>query len=205
MHKPPQSDLPTQASNETGSADGPQSEVPASAPRTRAGTKAQARVGPKTAPAPRISPPAVATVTDRHLPILLSTFRGSLELEAVRQHDKQVEAIIERSIKQNKPIVYVVDARGVSMPSAMVRRHWADSINESRARMDAMLGTFIILDSAIVRGALTAIVWMTDAAKRLSYVPSFEVALEMANATLVANGHPRVLLNPPSRSMPPAS
>ena len=101
------------------------------------------------------------------------------------------------------PIVYVVDARGISMPSAMVRRHWADSINESRARLDAMLGTFIILDSAIVRGALTAIVWMTDAAKRLSYVPNFEVALEMANATLVANGHPRVYLTPPSRSMPP--
>lgn len=204
MHKPPRSDLPTQTPNEAGNTEGSQSEVPASAPRTRAGVKAQAKVGPKTGAAARISPAAVATVTDRHLPILLSTFRGSLELEAVRQHDKQVEAIIERNIKQNKPIVYVVDARGVSMPSAMVRRHWADSINESRARMDAMLGTFIILDSAIVRGALTAIVWMTDAAKRLSYVPSFEVALEMANATLVANGHPRVNLTPPSRSMPPA-
>jgi hypothetical protein len=145
----------------------------------------------------------VASVTDRHLPVLLSTFRGELELNAVRHHDEQVSAIIAKSLEQRRPVVYVVDARGIAMPSAMVRRYWATQINESRAVLDSMLGTFIILDNAIVRGALTAIVWMTDAAKRLSYVPTFEVALERANTLLSEQGHARVDINMRQRSLLP--
>lgn len=123
------------------------------------------------------------------MPILLSTFRGEIELEALRQHDEEVTAIINKALEYRRPIVYVVDARGVAVPSAMVRRYWATQVNQSRAVLDSMLGTFIILDSALLRGALTAIVWMTDAGKRLSYVPTFDAALDRANALLVERGH----------------
>jgi hypothetical protein len=195
VHKPPQSDLPPRKANGPNGADESPSDAPASAPRALHGSTARSthrtinlRSGSTQSTATNARS-TIATVTDRHLPILLSTFRGELELDAVRHHDEQVEVIIAKALEQRRPVVYVVDARGVAMPSAMVRRYWATQINESRAVLDSMLGTFIILDNAIVRGALTAIVWMTDAAKRLSYVPSFDVALERANGLLTAHGH----------------
>jgi len=134
-------------------------------------------------------------VTDRHLPILLSTFRGEIELDALKQHDEEVTAVINKALDQRRPIVYVVDARGVAMPSAMVRRYWATQVNQSRAVLDSMLGTIIIIDSALLRGALTAIVWMTDAGKRLSCVPTFDAALERANTLLGERGHLSVAIS----------
>jgi hypothetical protein len=210
VHKPPQSELPQQkpstepsAAGSGGTDDSP-SEAPASASgalHNSAKRSAPRSINPR--PATANSRNTIASVTDRHLPILLSTLRGELELNAVRHHDEQVAVIIAKALEQRRPVVYVVDARGVAMPSAMVRRYWATQINESRAVLDSMLGTFIILDNAIVRGALTAIVWMTDAAKRLSYVPTFEVALERANALLSEQGHARVDINISQRTLLP--
>ena len=193
VDKPSQPEVPQQnGTTPRNDTDATEPEAPRSAPR-----QVQAGGGTRQSVAPRslnrvTNPRTVVSVTDRHLPILLSTFRGELELGAVRQHDEQVTDIINKSITQSKPLVYVVDARGLATPSAMVRRYWANQINESRAVFDALLGTFIILDSAILRGALTAIVWMTDGARRISYVPSFDVAVQRSNALLEAQGHPRV-------------
>ncbi len=145
----------------------------------------------------------IVAVTDRHLPLLVSTLRGDLDLEAVHRHDRQVNDIIQEQLVRGCPIVYVVDARGLSMPSAMVRRYWADRVNESRAVLEAMLGTFIVVDNAFLRGALTAIAWMTDAARTLSYAPNLENAVERANATLVERGLSPVNFHPANHSLPP--
>lgn len=213
MHKPPQSELPTPvAANEQDTAKTSRTEDPApEAPRsaTRALPSQVTRSAPRSvppAPAPKRSTNSrgtIASITDRHLPVLVTTFRGELDLEAVRQHDEVATVIIAKALEQRRPVVYVVDARGISMPSAMVRRYWATQVNESRAVLDAMLGTFIVLDNTIVRGALTAILWMTDAGKRLSYVPTFDVALERANVLLAEHGHPPVDISVGQRSMPP--
>lgn len=215
MHKPPPSDLPKQGSKEKGSTgdsgtgETPSEAPPVSAPRilNSATTRgASQSINPRSMTGQSASTngrSTIATVTDRHLPVLLSTFRGELELNAVRQHDEQVAVIIAKALEQRRPVVYVVDARGVAMPSAMVRRYWATQINASRAVLDSMLGTFIVLDNAIVRGALTAIVWMTDAGKRLSYVPTFEVALERANGLLTGHGHSPVQINVNKHSLRP--
>lgn len=138
-------------------------------------------------------PLGIAAVTDRHLPLVVTTFRGTLELEAVHRHNTVATAIIERALRQHLSVVHIVDARGMEMPSAKVRRFWADRINESGATLEIIQGTFIVLDSALVRGALTAIAWMTSgAANRLTYVPTMDAALAAANAILVARGVPPV-------------
>lgn len=213
MHKPPQSEMPTPVvSNEqdpvkNGLAEESTHEAPHSA--TRALPPQVTRNTPRSVPPAPASKQAatsrstIASITARHLPILVTTFRGELNLDAVRQHDEVATVMIAKALEQRRPVVYVVDARGISMPSAMVRRYWATQVNESRAVLDAMLGTFIVLDNTIVRGALTAILWMTDAGKRLSYVPTFDVALERANALLAERGHARVDISISQRSIPP--
>ncbi len=151
----------------------------------------------------RSSSRTIVAVTDRHLPLVVSTLRGDLDLEAVHRHDRQVNDIIQEQLARGCPIVYVVDARGLSMPSAMVRRYWADRVNESRAVLEAMLGTFIVVDNPFLRGALTAIAWMTDAARTLSYAPSLEDAVHRANSTLIERGLSPVAFHPATHSVPP--
>lgn len=151
----------------------------------------------------RSSSRTVVAVTDRHLPLLLSTLRGDLNLEAVQRHDRQVNDIIQEQLACRRSLVYVVDARGLSMPSAVVRRYWADRVNESRNVLEAMLGTFIVVDNTFLRGALTAIAWMTDAARLLSYTPNLDDAVARANATLTERGLPPAKFHPATHSVPP--
>lgn len=145
----------------------------------------------------------IAAVTDRHLPLLLTTFRGELTLEAVQRHSEHVTELIQQQLARRCPIAYVVDARGLSMPSAMIRRYWADQVNKSSSTLAALLGTFIVVDNTFLRGALTAIAWMTDAAKSLEYSPSLEDAVERANARLVERGHPPSNFHPSTHAASP--
>jgi hypothetical protein len=145
----------------------------------------------------------IVAVTDRHLPLLLTTFRGELTLEAVQRHSDHVTELIEQQLARRSPIVYVVDARGLSMPSAMIRRYWADQVNKSSSTLAALLGTFIVVDNTFLRGALTAIAWMTDAAKSLEYSPSLDDAVERANTRLVARGYPPSNFHPSTHATSP--
>lgn len=151
----------------------------------------------------RVAAKTIAAVTARHLPLVLSTFRGELTLEAVQRHETEVNEILVGQLARKQPVVYIVDARGLSMPSALVRRHWANRINESRSVLEALLGTFIVVDNAFLRGALTAIAWMTDAGNTLVYAASLQDAVLRANERLVDNGHAPANFAPSTHSVAP--
>lgn len=153
----------------------------------------------------RAAPKTIASVTARHLPLVLSTFRGELDLESVQRHESEVNEILLAQLSRRNPVVYIVDARGLSMPSALVRRHWANRINESRSVLESLLGTFIVVDNAFLRGALTAIAWMTDAAKTLVYAGSLEEAVQRANDRLIENGHAPTNFAPSAYPILPSS
>lgn len=174
-------------------------------PSSRAGWSFRYRAGADSqSQSPSQSRPrAIVAVTDRHLPLLLTTFRGELTLEAVQRHSGHVTELIQQQLDRRAPIVYVVDARGLSMPSAMIRRYWAEQVNKSSSTLAALLGTFIVIDNTFLRGALTAIAWMTDSAKSLEYAPSLEEAVERANARLLAHGYPPSNFHPSTHATSP--
>jgi hypothetical protein len=143
----------------------------------------------------RQSAAALVAVDDTHLPILISTFRGQLDLETVTWHDSETNRILRARIRQGRPVVYITDTRRMQVPSATLRQHWATQIKENDDVMRACLGIFVVLDNPLMRGALTAVDWMTNQTRRVHYMPSMQEAVAEANRRLVARGYQPVSLS----------
>jgi hypothetical protein len=138
---------------------------------------------------------SIAAVDDTHLPVLISTFRGHIELDMAQWHHVATSVILRHRYSLGQPVVYITDSRGMHVPSATVRKYWADIMRENEAMMNAMLGNLVVLDSPIMRGALTAIEWLTTLTRRIHYVATMEQAEIEANRCLRERGYPPVALD----------
>lgn len=125
---------------------------------------------------------------DTHLPLLITTFRGDIELDMAKWHHQATSTVLEYRRRHRLPVAYITDSRGMHVPSATVRKYWAEIMNENEAVLNAMLGNFVVMDSAIMRGALTAIEWLTTSTRRLRYVASLEEAVVEGNRCLAEHG-----------------
>jgi hypothetical protein len=132
---------------------------------------------------------------ERHTPILLTTFEGVLDLDAVEWHDALATKAITAALSSGRGIVHIVDARRVEVPNAQLRRHWATRIEQSVGTMASMLGNFIVIDSPMLRGALTAIDWLCHAGRRIEYFSTLTDAVTVANLRLTAAGHTPIALD----------
>lgn len=129
---------------------------------------------------------------DNHLPLMISTFRGPLDLEVARWHDDVSSKAIAQSLAQGRRVLHVVDARDVDVPSAQLRKFWAERITQSVSTLEAMLGVFVVIDKPILRGVLTAINWICNEARRVEYFPTLQDALNLANVRFSAAGYPSI-------------
>jgi hypothetical protein len=132
---------------------------------------------------------------DNHLPLMISTFRGPLDLEAARWHDEVSSKAIAQSLADGRRVLHVVDARDVDVPSAQLRKFWAERISQSVSTIEAMLGVFVVIDKPILRGVLTAINWICNEARRVEYFPTLNDAVNLANVRFAAAGYPTISLN----------
>ncbi len=139
---------------------------------------------------------------DSHLPLMISTFRGPLDVDAARWHDEVSTKVIVRSLAEGRRVLHVVDARDVDVPSAQLRRFWADRISQSVGTLEAMLGVFVVIDKPILRGVLTAINWLCSDAGRVEYFPTLRDAVTLANVRFNAAGYPLVPLDGDAYDVP---
>lgn len=132
---------------------------------------------------------------DSHLPLVISTFRGPLDLEDARWHDELSSRTIQQSLAEGRRVLHVVDARDVDVPSAQLRKFWAERISESVTTLESMLGMFVVIDKPILRGVLTAINWICNEARRVEYFPTLGDALNLANVRFAATGYPLIAMD----------
>jgi hypothetical protein len=78
------------------------------------------------------------------------------------------------------------------VPSAQLRKFWAERITQSVSTIEAMLGVFVVIDKPILRGVLTAINWICNEARRVEYFPTLRDAVNLANVRFAAAGYPAV-------------
>jgi|GEM_PF-826880 len=126
----------------------------------------------------------------RFAPIYVTQFRGSATLESAQWLDQTAAPIFAQAIANKKPVFYIVDAQGMRSPPATVRRYWAETIESKRAQMSQMLGTIVVLDNAVLRGALTAINWLTGRGNAVGYVGTLPEAVAEGNRLLIERGFP---------------
>lgn len=132
---------------------------------------------------------------DNHLPLMISTFRGPLDIDAARWHHEVSSKVIAQSLARGTRVLHVVDARDVDVPSAQLRKFWAERISQSVSTIESMLGVFVVIDKPILRGVLTAINWICKEARRVEYFPTLGDALNLANVRFAAAGYPIISVN----------
>lgn len=92
-------------------------------------------------------------------PLVRITYEGKIDDDAFRAHLAEYAALIAR--KQRYALVF--DATRSGAPGAAQRRMQADFIEEHRAQLSVLCaGGAFAISSPVIRGALTAILWVTS-------------------------------------------
>ena len=141
-------------------------------------------------------------VDDRHFPVVVSTWYGDPTEAIVRRYFDWLSGIIERSRSESVPYVLITDATYAKRPQPSVRQVVAeltDAMPPYTAEIN--IGNYVVVESALIRGALTAMQWISRQTWTSVTVPSCEDAdLARAGQPAPAGLHPDTYTRPQLRA-----
>lgn len=110
-------------------------------------------------------------IDESRLPLFVATFLGSATNEEFAEYLRRLSANLAR----RQPTAIVVDSRKAVSVTAAQRKQQAEWIDANRDDLRRyVVGTAFVIESALMRGALTAIFWMTSYETPYVVVPTFE-------------------------------
>jgi hypothetical protein len=120
-------------------------------------------------------------------PIVITTINGNLEEAQLLTY---FDEFMTRVLQRGELFASIVDARNIDdAPSARVRRIVADWENQHGAMGEKVnVGIAIVTTSALVRGAMTAINWISPPRVPTTYEARLNDAITWANARLRERG-----------------
>jgi hypothetical protein len=130
------------------------------------------------------------TVNTDHYPFVLSSYRGESFPEAMlAEMFEQTGKIAQKAIADGSHHV-AVTLGGANMNAAQ-RKIVADLLVDfPAAYMERVVGSFVIVPSALVRGAMTALRWIAPKLVMVESVATIEEALRKGTARLRERGIP---------------
>ena len=109
------------------------------------------------------------------MPLVLTVMWDETTLDDVEKMRSAYEAVHA----EGRRTAFLVDSRRVRAPSPSVRRALADMTNGfAEAAHKNTIGTVVVLDSAILVGAMTAVRWFIRHDSPLDYTKTAVVALQ---------------------------
>jgi hypothetical protein len=133
-----------------------------------------------------------AALNDRFYPILLSRFDEPVTVGEIDAYFQKLVPLADDGIRRGKRYV-VIALNDPSKFTAATRKKVAAAQARymTPKRDDVTLAAFIPIDNPIIRGAVTALSWVSpEIAKSIRCVPTLEAALNDALALLDANTTP---------------
>ena len=112
--------------------------------------------------------------------------RGEIRYEGLATPE-EFDAYLEdvRRIRSRGPNVLILDGRKSGMLPARIRRRQAEWLDENRAMLERnSRGTVFVLESSVLRGALTAILWLAPIPGEWAVLRSLEEAERWADERL---------------------
>ena len=123
----------------------------------------------------------------RYFPLIISTFTGATTEKIMCRYFAWNNAQAERADRENTKFITLSDARLAKRPDATVRKTIAELSDEAPAALhERHLPSVLVLESAIVRGALTAIQWMSRNEFKTLSAPTMAAGFERVLASLAA-------------------
>ncbi len=145
---------------------------------------------------------AAIVINDSFAPLLISTSFGATTEKLTRETFDWLHQFAAGVRKRGEHYVTVIDARQADRPPAVVRNLISMLTDELRAATPgAELGSLFIAESALVRGAITAIIWVSRSSWQPILVRSCEEAFAKGAELLRQKG---VAVRIPTNYQPPA-
>jgi hypothetical protein len=129
-------------------------------------------------------------IDDTHYPIVLQTIDREATVAMIQRFFTETRRMADRAIREGSYYVEIIDCP-VAFPP-LLRAKLAEEIKKSSAaQRQRSLGTFVIVENDLVRGALTAVRWMApESLQKVTAVASWDAAFDRAVATLRSHGIP---------------
>lgn len=132
---------------------------------------------------------STVVVDSRHWPIVFATWFDEPTERLVRTYFDNHARLLERARANREPFVLVTDTFATRQPSAKARKLIADLTNAQPEYATSLLvGSVIVLESAILRGVVTALGWILPRMADSESIATIGAAVERALALLDRNG-----------------
>jgi hypothetical protein len=145
---------------------------------------------------------ASMVIDDRHGALYISTVFGAPTERLMNDYFAWYRPMIETHMRLRKPWVHVTDALETGRPSPKVRALVADLTNTLPDLTGVNVGNYLVIGSALVRGAITAMQWLSRRRWDSEVVGSMDEALRRGLADLRAAGAPVPPIDPKSYRRP---
>ena len=137
------------------------------------------------------SPEGFIDINEEHWPVVIATWEGSNNVAAVRDFFAWNESVITRARRAGGYLM-ITDADKAQRPPPDVRRAVAELTDAMpRDAINLSIGNYVVITNPLVRGALTAMQWVSRREWKSTQVGSMAEAIEQALSDLDAVGRER--------------
>ena len=131
----------------------------------------------------RKDPDVLISFDNRHYPILFAKPHKGWADDAVRYfYEEWRSAIAEYAVADGKKLVVIFDMRSSTVPPATVRKTAGDYSTTDKT-LGGLLRTFVVVDNPMLRGVVTAIMWLAGEIP-MSFVGTMPEAIKRATREL---------------------
>jgi hypothetical protein len=124
----------------------------------------------------------------RYFPLVIVTWFGEMTEPLARRYFEWQDPILERVIAEKTKFAFVADTTRCARPSPKMRKLVVELSNAGPSVAAYALPTYTAIESALVRGAITAMQWVVNIDWRIVPVPTARQGLQKAIAALLAEG-----------------
>lgn len=139
--------------------------------------------------------PTSVIIDERTRPLVVTTWFGEATERIVDEYFDWFAARLARGRASRERLVLLNDTFAIERPTPVVRKRLAERTKaQSQTDMRAVVvGSVIVIENALVRGAVTALGWILPTLADSTFVASIDEAMDASLALLAKDG-----LQPPA-------
>jgi hypothetical protein len=128
-------------------------------------------------------------IDNRYGPLIVASFFGEIDLPLGQWYENRHGRVVLGHAREGRLAYSISDATRSTNPNAEMRRFWADlSDRHAELLQDKTLANAVVVSNPLMRGALTAVGWLSPRLAALQFFSNIDAAVAAGTAALAAAG-----------------
>lgn len=128
-------------------------------------------------------------IDERMKPVLITTWFGEATVKIIDEYFDWNDARMARARATGERLVIMSDTHLIDRPTPMVRKRIAERTKASSPDYaKATIGSVIVIENALVRGAVTALGWILPSLSESRFVASIDEGVDYCQTLLEKEG-----------------